>query len=330
MPADVTLALLGGGPSAADVERACAGLEGVSVEAAGGDWRQAGVDGVIAASAPGTVHSLAREALEAGVHVFACSTLADTSQAGRELADLADARALVLMPSHTALYARPVVAGRTLIEDEALGEIQFASCTRFDPDAEADGAGVLRDLGADVFATVLHWLGEPAYVRAIARDAATPPSMDVALVDLLYPNGTLARVELSSLAAEALSRTLLVGTRRTVVFEGEGSSRLMILGDEPVEDGSRPGDDDGDEPLALALADFAGAIRNGAVPRSNAALGVDVLRLIEAAEASLLFSGASVPLDVPPEERRMRPDRRRSRGSTAGAKRRPDESPLKS
>jgi len=51
------------------------------------------------------------------------------------------------------------------------------------------------------------------------------------------------------------------------------------------------------EPLALELNDFCAAVRTGAAPRSSAALGVDVVRMIEAVDRSLAASGAPVTLD---------------------------------
>jgi hypothetical protein len=67
-----------------------------------------------------------------------------------------------------------------------------------------------------------------------------------------------------------------------------------------------------DEPLRMEIADFARSIRSGAAPRSNSHLGMDVVRMIEAAEQSMSLGGAAIPLNLPPGERRTRPDRRQS------------------
>ncbi len=52
------------------------------------------------------------------------------------------------------------------------------------------------------------------------------------------------------------------------------------------------------EPLGLELADFAQAIETGTRPRSHAALGVEVVRILEAAHASLAASGRPVAVDA--------------------------------
>src|SRR5262249_49854964 len=64
------------------------------------------------------------------------------------------------------------------------------------------------------------------------------------------------------------------------------------------------------EPLRLELADFAASIRSGDQPRSSMSLGLDVLRIVDGAELSLIHNGAPGALDAPPHDRRHTPDRR--------------------
>jgi predicted dehydrogenase len=48
------------------------------------------------------------------------------------------------------------------------------------------------------------------------------------------------------------------------------------------------------EPLLLELRDFVAAIRSGGAPRSSAALGLDVVLIIQAVDESLARGGAAV------------------------------------
>ena len=57
------------------------------------------------------------------------------------------------------------------------------------------------------------------------------------------------------------------------------------------------------EPLGLELKDFAQAIRTGSVPQSNAALGVEIVAAMEAAEASLRRDGHPISLVDAVDER---------------------------
>jgi predicted dehydrogenase len=48
------------------------------------------------------------------------------------------------------------------------------------------------------------------------------------------------------------------------------------------------------EPLALEITDFCDSIRTGDPPRSDALLGLDVVRMIEATDRSIRLNGARV------------------------------------
>ncbi len=71
-----------------------------------------------------------------------------------------------------------------------------------------------------------------------------------------------------------------------------------------------------EEPLRRELHDFLKCIREGCEPRSTPELGLDVMQMVEAAEHSLRYNGAPVPIDPGPGERRRLPDRRQ--GSVGG------------
>jgi predicted dehydrogenase len=53
---------------------------------------------------------------------------------------------------------------------------------------------------------------------------------------------------------------------------------------------------DADEPLGLEMQDFCRAIRHGTEPVSSAALGLEVVRMIEAVDSSLAAGGTRIAL----------------------------------
>ena len=285
------------------------------------------LDGVVLATPIHSHYELARRALEAGKHVLVEKPLAGTVEECRSLMGLALERRLLLMPGHTFLYSPPVVAIKRLIDAGELGRIYFATSSRVNLGIHQRDASVVRDLAPHDFSILLYWMGEPEFVRAIGRDAIVRDNLDVAFVDLGYADGCLVHLELSWLAPTKLRRTVLVGSRKMVVYEDTSAEQVRIYdrGVEAIDPQSfgefqlsyRSGDVltprlDADEPLRVELEDFVHSIRTGDVPRSHMDLGLDVVRLVEATEASLMFHGAPVPLDTPPTERRTQPDRRRN------------------
>jgi predicted dehydrogenase len=292
------------------------------------------IDAILLATPVGTHHALAREALRAGKHVFVEKPLAQTSQECRELIALADARSLVLMPGHTFLYSPPVRKVKELLDAGELGELFFGTFSRVNLGIHQSDVSVLRDLGPHDFSMVLYWLGEPTFVRAIGRDSIGSGQLDVAFIDLGMPSGALVHMELSWLAPTKLRRTVLVGRERMIVYEDTSTEQVRVYDRgvdvlEPQNFGEhqlsyRSGDIlsprlDADEPLRLELQDFLAAITEGREVLSSRRLGLDVVRIIEAAEHSLAFNASPVALDNDNSDRRHGGDRRHSRGGMPDA-----------
>jgi predicted dehydrogenase len=286
------------------------------------------VEAVMIATPVSTHHPLAKRALEAGKHVFVEKPLAEHSEECDELIDLAEARGLVLMPGHTFLYSPPVRKVKALVDAGEVGDLFFGTFSRVNLGIHQSDVSVVRDLAPHDFSILLYWLGDPTWVRAVGRDSVGSGQLDVAFIDMGMPNGALIHVELSWLAPTKLRRTVLVGSGKMVVYEDSSSEQVRVFdrGVDVIEPQSfgeyqlsyRSGDVltprlDAEEPLRVELHDFVSAVRDGHEPISNRTLGRKVVELIEAAEMSLEWNGAPVHLG-PGEDRRRRPDRRRSEG----------------
>ncbi len=271
------------------------------------------VDAVVLATPVASHYALTRAALEAGKHVFVEKPLAASSVEALDLMRRADEQDLVLMPGHTFLYSPPVQEIRSLITSGALGEIYFVSTSRVNLGLHQPDVSVVWDLGPHDFSILRYWLEEaPAHVSAIARSCVLPDTPDVAFINLEFGSGTVAHAELSWLAPSKLRRTTIVGSEKMVVYDDTSNEPVRVFDSgatlpDPETFGEyrltyRTGDIvspaiDAVEPLALELADFCEAVRHGGEPRSSAGVGLDVIRTIEAVDASLARSGARVDVD---------------------------------
>ena len=268
------------------------------------------VDAVAIATPVYTHFPLASRALAAGKHTFVEKPLAATTSEAESLARQAGHAGLVLMPGHTFLYSPPVNLVRELIAAEELGEIYFVSTSRVNLGLHQPDVSVAWDLAPHDFSILRYWLDDtPAHVSALSRGCIIPDTPDVAFINLEFEAGTIAHVELSWLAPSKLRRTTIVGSRRMVVYDDMSNEpvRLFdsgVLLKDPESFGEykltyRTGDIlsphlPAAEPLALELADFCHAIRTGEPVRSNAQLGLDVVRMIDAVDRSLGANGARV------------------------------------
>ena len=273
------------------------------------------LDAVVVATHVSSHFALAGAALEAGKHVFVEKPLAASSAECEALMTRADAAGRVLMPGHTFLYSPPVNMIRDLIHADELGDIYFVSTSRVNLGLHQPDVSVAWDLGPHDFSILRYWLEEtPTHASALARGCVIPAIPDVAFINLQFPSGTVGHVELSWLAPSKLRRTTVVGSRKMVVYDDSSSEPVRIFDSgvtlpDPDSFGAyqlsyRTGDIvsprvDVAEPLSLELIDFCEAIAHGTTPRSSAAVGLDVVRMIEAVEASLTLDGTRVALDAP-------------------------------
>jgi predicted dehydrogenase len=112
----------------------------------------------------------------------------------------------------------------------------------------------------------------------------------------------VANVELAWLAPSKLRRTTVVGSQKMVVYDDTSAESVRVFDSgvnlpDPESFGEyrlsyRTGDIVSPrieiaEPLALELDDLCRAIRTGSPLRSTPQLGVEVVRVVEAAERSL-------------------------------------------
>jgi predicted dehydrogenase len=264
------------------------------------------VDAVAVVTPVSTHHPLAMRALKAGKHVFVEKPLASSSELAMDLIRAADERGLVLMPGHTFLYSPPVNHIRELIRGGELGEIYFISMSRVNLGLYQSDVSVIWDLGPHDFSILLYWLGEhPSHVISTGRACVDNQKEDVAFITCEFGSGTIAHIELSWLAPSKLRRTTVVGSKKMVVYDDCSNEPVRVydagvLPRDPESFGEylkyRTGDIvsphiESTEPIALQLDDFCRAIRCGTTPTSSARLGLDVVRMIEAADRSRTHLG---------------------------------------
>jgi len=277
------------------------------------------LDAILIATPVFTHSDLASSSLRAGKHTFVEKPLAPSTAEADELLELAGLNDRVLLCGHTFTYSPAVRAVKALIDADELGELFFISSSRVNLGLHQRDVSVIWDLGPHDFSILLDWLGEvPERVRATGRDAIVRGIPDVAFVNLTFPSRVLANVELSWLSPSKLRRTVIVGSKKMVVYE-DGSPEPIKIFDhgvvyrDPETFGEyhlsyRTGDIlspkiETYEPLAAELHDFAEAIRHGRSMHAQALLARNVVALAEAADASLRDGGAEIELAARTAER---------------------------
>ena len=268
------------------------------------------VEAVVIATPPQTHYAIAKAALEAGKHVLVEKPLATKLAHACELAEIAESKECVLMPGHTFVYSPAVNAVRDLIRAGEVGDVHFVTSSRMNL-GKYTVDGVVCDLAPHDLSILLYWLEQPVVrVAASGSSVLREGVAETAFLTFTFERGQTANVQISWLAPRKLRQMIVVGSKRMVQYDDTASDEpvrvydrgMDVLPPTPANFGEhqliyRTGDVvipsvAAAEPLSLELQDFANAIHTGEEPRSNVALGLDIVAAMEGAEASMRDHGA--------------------------------------
>ena len=267
-----------------------------------------GADAVAIATPVNTHYQLAREALLAGRHVFVEKPFTASAAEAEELIELAEGRGLTLMVGHTFEYSPPVIKIGELISSGQLGEIYFISSSRVNLGLHRKDVSVIWDLASHDFSILFSWLKEgPQRITAVGRDYVQKSIPDVAFINMEFPSGCIAHIEVSWLAPSKLRRTAVIGSEKMLVYDDTEVMEKVKIYDKGVDykdPGSfgefqlsyRAGDIvspklDNYEPLGVEVSHFHDCITNGQKPKTDGLSGLRVVQALEAAQKSIENGG---------------------------------------
>jgi predicted dehydrogenase len=259
------------------------------------------LDAVVIATPVTTHYELARQALEAGKHVFVEKPPATKGSEMEELLGLAQERGLVLMPGHLLLYHPGVRKLKELIDGGELGEVLCVYGNRQNLGVIRSNENALWSLGVHDLSVILWLVGEePEEVIAHGRDFLQPGVEDVVFCYLRFPSGKVAHMHLSWLDPHKMRKITVVGKERMAVFDDMELERKVTVYDkapwEPAETygewRTRTGDIHSpkiahDEPLRLELQHFLRLVEEGPGDHDEARGGLPVVRTLDRLTESL-------------------------------------------
>lgn len=263
------------------------------------------VDAVLIATPISTHFQLGKRALLAGKRVFIEKPLAASVAEAETLVRIAESRELTLMVGHTFEYSPPVNKIKEILDSGDLGDIHFIASSRVNLGLHQKDVSVVWDLAPHDFSILYYWLGEEATrISSFGRACVHKCHPDVAFVNMTFPSGTVAEIQLSWLSPVKLRRTMIIGSRKMLLYDDTESVEKVKVYDHgvnvTVEPGTfgeyelsyRTGDIvsprlDTKEPLLTEAEHFIECVRTGARPRTDGFSGLRVVRALEKADQSL-------------------------------------------
>lgn len=270
------------------------------------------VDAVIVATQPFTHQALAKAALQAGKHVFVEKPLSHTAKGALALQRLAAKRRLSIGVGHVYLYNPALSALRAALTPRRLGRPLYLDLARVNPGPPAPKHSVIWDLAPHEASLAVALIdARPVSVRATGMRWGLKV-FEAAFIEVAFADGARARIH-ASWRGHARVRRLdaycangaayfdeMADEKLRFVFPGRdnrggaraSSAVTLTYGAPRVEVPQLPAA----EPLKAECADFVASARRRRDPASGAALGVAVVRVLEAAESSAASDGKEVLL----------------------------------
>jgi predicted dehydrogenase len=265
------------------------------------------VSGIVIATPAETHYELARLALEAGKDIFVEKPLALTYEQGAQLIRLAEARGLILMVGHVLEYHPAIVTLRAMVRDGLLGRVQYIYSNRLSLGKVRREENILWSFAPHDVAVILRLMESlPFQVVCCGGSYVQPNIADVTVTSLLFDNGMRAHIHVSWLHPFKEQRLVVIGHKKMASYDDVG--KKLVLFDRrmeikegmpiPVQGQGEEVQFDTQEPLRLECQAFLKAIRTRQVPLTDGRSGLQVLRVLQGAQRSLVTNGEPVALPI--------------------------------
>jgi predicted dehydrogenase len=264
-------------------------------------------------------YEMAKAALKAGKHVFIEKPMARSVAEGEELVALAEQQGLVIMVGHTFLFSPAVKRMKEIIDAGDIGTLQYVSARRLNLGLFQKDINVAWDLAPHDISIILHLLEEqPTSVSCQGSSHVTRGIEDVTMMYLNFRKNRCAFIQNSWLDPKKVRQMTVIGTKRMIVYDDVEPLEKLKIYDARVEvpphydtfadftysyhygDAYVPYINQ-DEPLKTECQHFVDCIRDGLTPITGGELGLQVVRILEAAGSSLRLQGAAVELETEAE-----------------------------
>ena len=272
--------------------------------------KRSDLEAVVIATPVKSHYALAKASLLAGKHTFIEKPMATSTAECEELIDIARRKGLILMVDHTFLYSAPVRKIAEIVQAGDLGEIRYINSRRLNLGLFQKDINVAWDLAPHDISIILYILSEfPIAINCQGNAHVSPGVEDVINMSLFFPHKRFATIQSSWLEPRKIREMTIVGSQRMIVYDDLQTREKIRIYDVRVV---RPPHYDtfaefhysyhyGDsyiphlqqeEPLNLACRHFIDCIETNSHPITGGRHGLEMIRVLEGASASLKMNGA--------------------------------------
>jgi predicted dehydrogenase len=270
------------------------------------------IDAIAVVTPVWTHYELAKSALLNGKHVFVEKPFTSNAAQAEELIELAARKNLKIMVDHTFLFTGAVKKIKKLLQDGALGKLYYYDSTRVNLGLFQHDVNVVWDLAPHDLSIIDHLIQMMPEAISATGQTHLNGHEDIAFLTLYFPEKVIAHINVNWLSPVKVRTTLIGGEKKMLVWNDLEADEKIKIYDKGVQITTTEGlynllvnYRSGDmwapqieqvEALTQELSYFADCIVKDKNPENDAAAGLRVVRMLEAANQSIRKQGELVRL----------------------------------
>ena len=263
---------------------------------------------IIAISTPISHHyTLAKKVLNEGKRVWVEKPFTATSAQAQELIEISEKKNLPIFVDHTFLYTGAVRKMKELIVNDSIGDILYFDSVRINLGLFQSDVNVIWDLAPHDL-SIMFYILEKKPVAVNANGIANYYTHEnVAHISVYFNDNCFAHFHINWTSPVKIRKMIVGGSNKMLVFDDMENSEKIKIYDSGIEIKEKEGIYDalvqyriGDmsspkvnqtEALALGVEEFINSIKENRQPLTNAYDGLNVVKILEAADKSIKHKG---------------------------------------
>ncbi|MFA7361197.1 MAG: Gfo/Idh/MocA family oxidoreductase [Candidatus Kapaibacterium sp.] len=268
---------------------------------------------IIAISTPVDSHFLlAKSALEEGKHIWVEKPFMANSKEAEEIIEISEKKNLKVFVDHTFIYTGSVMKMKEIIDSGDLGNIYYFDSVRINLGLFQSDVNVIWDLAPHDLSIMKYVLPQKIVAVAANGIANYYQQENIAHISVYFENNCFAHFHINWTSPVKIRKMIAGGDKKMLVFDDMENIEKIKIYDSGVNMNNKQNIYDalvqyriGDmyspkvnqtEALSLGVSEFINSILENRIPLTNAYDGLEVVKILEAANKSIKNKGKLIAL----------------------------------
>ncbi len=264
------------------------------------------IQAVVIATPVSTHYTLAKQALLAGKHVLIEKPITDNIAEAEELVALAEKHNLILMVDHISVYIGAVQKIKEVIQNGDIGEVLYFTAVRINLGQFQRDVNVVWDLVPHDLSILKYTINEQPVAVSAVGSKHFGELENIAYINILYKTEMIAHCHVNWLSPVKIRSLVIAGNNKMLVYNDLKPHETLKICDKSVHynNGSidyKSGETeilkiDTSAALPKVCNAFRESIQKSIAPITDGKYGLDIVRIITAAQTSIHQRGQPIPI----------------------------------